>query len=223
MGGRRYRPEVQLKEQPEPAGGNRAPGRIGRPVDRSKDAKILAITLDALADRPYDQVTVDSIALQAATAKTTLYRRWPTKTALMLAAVASAGEPPEAERLPDEGSVRADLIAVVDSPWLGGHQRRIAIFSGLAHAARGAPELADAVRARVTAPYIGVYRALLQRAVDRELLPRTIEHRIELLAEVIPAMSTQRLDGDGGGIDRAYYLALIDDVLLPSLHATPPS
>jgi AcrR family transcriptional regulator len=208
---------VQRDGQNEPSGPVDGTRRSGRPVDRSKDAQILALTLDALVDRTYDQVTLDEIALQAGTAKTTLYRRWPTKTALVLAAIRSVGRPPESEDLPDEGSLRADLLAVIDSPWLGGPDRRLAILAGLASAAHGSSALGDAVRAQITAPYIEVYRALLARAVERGLLPRSVDRRTALLAEVIPAMSTQRLSSGDSIIGRSYYVAIVDDVLLPSL------
>ena len=109
--------------------------RRGRPYDRSRDADVLAATLDALVAHGYEHVTLDAVALAAGLAKTTLYRRWPTKADLFLAAVAAVGRPPEADALPDEGSLRADLLAVVDSPWLGGPDRRLAVFAGLTAAA----------------------------------------------------------------------------------------
>lgn len=208
---------MERNGQPKSSERIQGTGRTGRPADHSKDAQILELTLDALATRTYDQVTLDAIAAQAGRAKTTLYRRWPTKTALVLAAIQSAGGPPEAERLPDEGSLRADLLAVIDSPWLGGHDRRLAIFTGLTLAARNAPELTETIRAQITAPYVAVYRALLERALDRGLLARADEHRLGLLAEVIPAMSTHRLNSANDIVERAYYIAVVDDVLLPSL------
>jgi AcrR family transcriptional regulator len=62
-----------------------------------------AITLDALAESDDDHVTLDAVALRAGRAKTTLYRRWPTKVDLVLAAIQAAGRPPEADDLPDTG------------------------------------------------------------------------------------------------------------------------
>ena len=191
--------------------------RVGRPYDHSRDAQILAVTLDALGEQGYEHVTLDAVARQVGRAKTTLYRRWPTKVDLVLAAIHAVGRPPEAAELPDEGSLRADLLAVIDSPWLGGPHRRLVIFSGLASAARSSPRLADAVRAEVTEPYVEVYQALLRRAVDRGEVPSMTNERISLLAQVIPAMSNHRLGAAGQPTDRAFFAAVVDDLLLPAV------
>ena len=195
----------------------RTVGRVGRPYDRSRDGQILAVALDALAERGYEHVTLDSVAQRAGRAKTTLYRRWPTKLDLVLAAVRAVGRPPEADRLPEEGSLRADLLAVIDSPWLGGADRRLAILAGLTSAGLSSARLADAVRTTVTEPYGEVYRALLQRAVDRGEVSPEVSHRIPLLAEVIPAMSNLRLATQPLAAPRAFFVSVVDDVVLPAL------
>lgn len=195
--------------------------RVGRPFDHSRDAQILAITLDALAEQDYDHVTLDVVARRAGRAKTTLYRRWPTKEDLVLAAIHAAGRPPEADDLPDEGSLRADLLAVVDSPWLGGPDRRLAIFAGVTSAARSSTRLADAVRTEVTEPYVEVYQALLQRAVDRGQVSPEMSPKIPLLAQVIPAMSSHRLGAAAEPIGRAFFASVVDEIVLPALHLLP--
>jgi AcrR family transcriptional regulator len=119
----------------------------------------------------YERVTLDDVAARTGKAKTTLYRRWATKDDLILAAIRSIGRPPEMDRLPDQGSLRSDLLAVIDSPWLGGPERRLSIFAGLASAARRSESLAEAIRVEVTEPYVGIYRRLLDRAIDRGEVP----------------------------------------------------
>jgi AcrR family transcriptional regulator len=126
--------------------------RVGRPVDRSGDAAILTAALDLVAERGYDGMALDEVAARTGRAKTTIYRRWATKEDLVLAALRAVGRPPEAELLPDTGSLRDDLLAVVDSGWLGGADRRAAVFAGLASALRGSERLAAALRAEVTDP-----------------------------------------------------------------------
>lgn len=191
--------------------------RAGRPFDHSRDAHILAITLDALAEQDYEHMTLDAVALRAGRAKTTLYRRWPTKVDLVLAAIQAAGGPPEADHLPDEGSLRADLLAVIDSPWLGGPHRRSAIFAGLASATRSSATLAEAVRRQVTEPYVLLYQALLHRAVDRGEVPSAARQSIPLLAHIIPAMADHHLGAVGQPVGRAFFASVVDDILLPAL------
>lgn len=206
--------EPRREDQPGPA------SRIGRPFDHSGDAQILSITLGLLAETDYEHVTLDAVARRAGRAKTTLYRRWPTKMDLVLAAILAAGPPPEAQRLPDAGSLRADLLAVVDSKWLGGPEPRMAVFQGLSSAARSSPRLADAVRTTVTEPYAQVYAALLHRAVERGELPAAMADRIALVAEVMPAMSNHRLGADRP-TGRDFYVAVVDDIVLPAVGYAP--
>lgn len=195
--------------------------RVGRPVDRSGDAAILSATLDLLAEREYERVTLDEVAARTGRAKTTIYRRWATKEDLVLAALGAAGGPPEVDRLPDTGSLRADLLAVIDSPWLGGPTRRTAVFSGLASVVRGAGPLAAAIRADVTEPYVEVYRRLLDRAVERGEVPRASAGGVDVLAEVIPAMSTHRLGARGGRVGRELFVSVVDHVVLAALGIGP--
>ena len=197
-----------------------APPRTGRPFDHSSDALILESTLDLLAERDYERVTLDEVAARTGKAKTTLYRRWATKEDLVLAAIRAAGRPPEYEVLPDLGSLRSDLLDVIDSPWLGGPARRMAIFAGLASATRSSERLATEVRSEVTDPYIDIYRRLLQRAHDRGEIADDLAAGIPVLAEVIPAMSSHRLAHGTEAVQRQYFVSVVDDVVLAALGVT---
>jgi AcrR family transcriptional regulator len=194
--------------------------KTGRPYDHSSDDAILAMTLDLVAERGYEGLSLDEVAARSGKAKTTLYRRWATKEELVLAALRAVGRPPEAEVLPDTGSLRTDLLAVVDSEWLGGSARRISIFAGLSTVSRSSERVADVLRTEVTRPYVEVYRLVLERALARGEIPENRGSRIPLLAEVIPAMSTHRLAAGDEPATREYYVAVIDDVVLAALTAT---
>jgi AcrR family transcriptional regulator len=196
--------------------------RTGRPYDHSSDALILASTLDLLAERDYEHVTLDLVAARTGKAKTTLYRRWATKEDLVLATIRAAGRPPEVDRLPDVGSLRSDLLAVVDSSWLGGPARRLSIFAGLATATRSSQRLADVVRCEVTQPYVDVYRRLLQRALSRGEITADRAAAIPVLAEVIPAMSAHHLNNSSEPVQRDYFVAVVDDVVLAALRVPAP-
>lgn len=202
------------------AGGNdgsAAAPRLGRPYDHSRDAEILAITLDFLADQDYEHVTLDAVAQRAGRAKTTLYRRWPTKLDLVVAAVLAAGPPPELEHLPGTGSLRTDLLALVDSPWLGGPERRSAVVAGLTAAARTSRRLADVVRRTVTEPSVLVVERLLRRAFEQGEIPADLGHRLAVVAQVVPVMMNDRPSSTEGSVGRDHLVAVIDDVVLPAV------
>ena len=61
---------------------NNGPGAAARGVRSA----ILAATLDVLVDTGYEGMSIDLVAARAGVHKTTVYRRWPTKSALVAAA-----------------------------------------------------------------------------------------------------------------------------------------
>ena len=67
------------------------PGQIGR-GDRARQ-RVLAAALDQLADEGSAGFTMQSIARRAGASKATLYRHWPSASALLVDAMAEAFRP----------------------------------------------------------------------------------------------------------------------------------
>lgn len=65
-----------------------------------------------LTERGYDELTIDGIAVRAGTSRAVLYRRWPNKQELVLAAVAHEVAK-DVVVAPDTGSLRGDAIALL--------------------------------------------------------------------------------------------------------------
>ncbi|GIH20758.1 TetR/AcrR family transcriptional regulator [Rugosimonospora africana] len=79
----------------------------GRPRDATVADRVVAVAGALLREGGYAGFTVDEVASRAGVAKTTLYRRWPTRDHLVAAAVATMlAETP----LRDTGDARADLV-----------------------------------------------------------------------------------------------------------------
>ncbi|MBV8520143.1 MAG: helix-turn-helix transcriptional regulator [Acidobacteria bacterium] len=55
----------------------------GRPRRAESDADILGAAAELLRTQRYGAITLDEIARRAGVAKTTIYRRWPSKAALV--------------------------------------------------------------------------------------------------------------------------------------------
>ncbi|MDT5256990.1 MAG: hypothetical protein QOD10_2070, partial [Mycobacterium sp.] len=51
-----------------------------------REAELLEVTLRLLQEHGYDGLTVDAVAMTARASKATVYRRWPSKAELVLAA-----------------------------------------------------------------------------------------------------------------------------------------
>jgi AcrR family transcriptional regulator len=92
----------------------------GRARDPGIDAAVLAAVLAELREVPYQQLSIERVAAAAGVAKTSVYRRWPSKVALVgnaiLTAVAERIEPTRerlgsADASPADKSPAAQLLA----------------------------------------------------------------------------------------------------------------
>jgi AcrR family transcriptional regulator len=80
----------------------------GRPRDPLADEAIISATLELIAESGFEGLRVGDVADRAGVSKATMYRRWPTKHDLVLAALRTT--PPLADI--DTGSLRRDLKAI---------------------------------------------------------------------------------------------------------------
>ncbi|MGL5927508.1 MAG: helix-turn-helix domain-containing protein, partial [Dermatophilaceae bacterium] len=63
-----------------------------RRVEGDREREILSAALGVLAEVGYDRMTMDAVALAARASKATLYRRWQSKTALVVDALLCHGD-----------------------------------------------------------------------------------------------------------------------------------
>ena len=89
------------------------PSRGGRPRDPSRDGVIRAAILRLLADVGYNALTMDAVAAEAGVGKATIYRRWRTKSDLVVDTIAEMNR--AETQLPDTGSLEADLRQLLRS------------------------------------------------------------------------------------------------------------
>src|SRR5271169_1750741 len=85
--------------------------RPGRPRSEQAEQAIIEATLDLFAEQGFEGVCVEAVAARAGVGKATIYRRWPNKEELLLAALGSIKSPiPELKGV----SARDDLLAMVE-------------------------------------------------------------------------------------------------------------
>jgi AcrR family transcriptional regulator len=138
----------------------------GRPRSAEVDQAILEAAVELFAEGGLDGLTVEGVAARANVGKATIYRRYPCKVDLVIAATRSFAID-GSDAPPDTGTTRGDLRALVD--WL----IRMLATTPLGRAmpmmvadhAR-VPELAEAHRA-IVAEKRAVHRATLERGIDR--------------------------------------------------------
>jgi len=185
------------------------PVRAGRPRSAEADDAILDAALDQFCDFGYDGLSVERVAAHAGVAKTTIYRRYPTKLDLVMAALERAKE---GARAPEgSGSLRADLLdmarkyhAMLESPSIG---RAIPMM--LASKARSdelAGAHADFVRARRAPGY-----ELIREGIERGELPEGTDPT--MVADLLFGAIFTRVFVTGQPTDDEYLVPLVDRIL----------
>lgn len=163
---------VRRDASPAPALGvsRRGPGR---PRDESTDDKLLAAALARLVRAGYDNLRVDDVAADAGVAKTTLYRRWESKEAL----VAEVMRRLYLDRVQavDHGELRADLIALVGETYRLLFEGPGQVVEDLVRSSGASRELADVVRSTTQARRRAFHQAM-NRGVARGELDPAADH-----------------------------------------------
>ncbi len=196
------------------------PMKLGRKRDHSRDPEILGAALDVLAETGYDGMTIDMVAARAKAGKATLYRRWASKSDLVIDAVACMKRDElDPANLPDTGTLRGDLVALVRPPSIAEGERKMHIVSGLISMISRSPELAEAVRGAFVEPRAAANRILIRRAIERGEIRADVD--VETLSMLVPSMAAYRLLLQHGALDRDFLIGVIDGILLPAVGIRP--
>jgi AcrR family transcriptional regulator len=198
------------------------PPKLGRKRDHTRDREILDAALEVLAETGYDGMTIDMVAARAKAGKATVYRRWSSKGELVIDAVACMKKGDiDSSQLPDTGTLRGDLIAMIKPHSIEDGEKKLQIMAGLMSMLSHAPELAEAANAAIVEPRASANRILMRRAIDRgEISP---DCDIETLSLVVPSMAAYRVLILRKPVDRAFLESLIDGVLMPAVGLARPS
>jgi len=142
------------------------PAQRGRPRSERSHRAIVDAANQLLEERGFVDLTMDEVALRAGVSKATIYRRWPTKGMLVFEAFSAdflARQP-----LPDVGSLRGDLLAVLRG-WIKTVKGTVTgrTLVGLIAEVQRDPGLAEIWRDRFVGPVRAQHRVVIERAVDR--------------------------------------------------------
>jgi len=184
-----------------------APAR-GRPRDVDVDQRILASAFRQLVQVGYAGLSIESVAADAGVAKTTIYRRYPTKRDLVIAALReSTPFPMPALDLPArealEAFVRGAIAMLIESG-------AFRVLGSLLVEDQRHPGLLDVFRERVLFPRRAMVEAIIQRGIERGELRRDVDPLIviEMIAGAVFAHHV--ILGLGG--DEAWIASLVDHV-----------
>lgn len=170
----------------------------GRPRNATLDRRIVEATSQALLTRGYAGLSVDEVAATLGIAKTTIYRRWPTKAHLVLEVVALVQATVEA---PDTGDLRADLLAVTTSLLRALQQPRVRELAAELIAASARDQTLDRGVRRLWAG---------RREPTLEVLRRGGVPHPEVVVDALAGSLYYRLLLTGDPLDDAYARQLVD-------------
>lgn len=186
----------------------------GRPLDASRDAAILAAALEGLAELGYDRLSMEEIATRARAGKGALYRRWPSKAALVVDALVAWREEFSPIDIPDTGSLKRDFEALAARvpDFDEAARRQMGVLLGVAGAASRDPELRAALAANLLERPRRIMSSILRRAVDRGEIAD--DARLELIPDLIVGLNLVRVVA-GQLPDRDYFRSVLDSVVYP--------
>lgn len=171
---------------------SRSTTRTTRPRSLRVDRAIRDATLELFAEGGIDGMSVDAVAARAGVGKAAIYRRWPSKEDMVLAAIVDAFDEPVAA---DTGTVRGDLVGCAEDL----HRLMTGDVTGgvfppmAAELARGS-RLGRAYARHVVGPRRELFVTALRRAVDRGEVPSGVD--VDLAVDVlVGTLLVRRLTG----------------------------
>ena len=195
-----------------------APPALGRKRDPALDTAILEGAIDTLAEMGFDKMTMDMVAARSKAGKATVYRRWPSKGELVRdALIWMSHSSVVVDKVPDTGSLRGDLLAVM-KPYTAEHgERKLRVLSGLGSFFSEHQKLADEALSQIYGPWTEMNMKLMKRAIERKEI--SAKANIELACDVIVAMTSYRIQVQRKSFNKQTYEELLNDILLPTLKA----
>ncbi|WP_030901399.1 TetR/AcrR family transcriptional regulator [Streptomyces sp. NRRL F-5126] len=179
-------------------------------------AAITGAMFDQLAETGYARMSMDAVARRAGVGKAAVYRRWPSKQAMLIDLVGAAVRRNLPE-VPDTGSLAGDVrgfLDVIVAQAADPRARRVAL-DVLIETSR-IPELNAALHDVVAEPRRTAAAAVLSRAIERGDLPDELDRELGLDLLISPLLMRLLFAPDQVDSD---YLARLAEVIVTGLYA----
>ena len=183
-------------------------------VEGEREAQILDAALVLLQQVGYDRMTMDAIAAEAKASKATLYRRWSTKSSLVVDALLRTKEALQVPET-DTGDLRSDLIAMSCGHGGLNDARSTGVMAGVVTALHHDPEFAAEFRSRVVQPKLDAGRAVFERARDRGEITADLD--LDLISPALAGIILHRSFVLGLPVDDKTVAQVVDEIILPAV------
>ncbi|MEV4052509.1 TetR/AcrR family transcriptional regulator [Amycolatopsis sp. NPDC049688] len=177
---------------------------------------ILRAAADELAEAGYPGLTMERVAQRAGTNKNAIYRRWPNRAALGVAAyrhlAADTLEPP------DTGNLRDDALGLLRAINCGQTSPAARVLRGLLTGVGDEPQLREQLHQQAAEGGTKPWLAIVERAVARgEARPGARHPRVATVALVL--LRNEFLTRGLTTVDDDVLVELVDEVYLPLVGA----
>ncbi len=177
-----------------------------------REAELLAVTLQLLSQHGYERLTMDAVAATARASKATVYRRWPTKAELVLAAFIEGTR--QVAVAPDTGTLRGDLLRMGEVVASHVRAHADAMRAVLVEVSRN-----DALNAVMQDQFLEQRRALMEHILGLAVQRGEIDASAitDELWDLLPGYLIFRTLLSGRPPSDQTVQALVDNVIMPSL------
>ncbi|WIX99049.1 TetR/AcrR family transcriptional regulator [Amycolatopsis mongoliensis] len=177
---------------------------------------ILRAAADELAETGYPALTMERVAQRAGTNKNTIYRRWPNRAALGVAAYRHLAE--DTLKPPDTGSLREDALTLLRAINCGQSSPAARILRSLLTGVGDEPELREQLHEQAAEGGAKPWLAIVDRAVARgEARPGARHPRVATVALVL--LRNELLTRGLTTVDDEVLVEIVDEVYLPLVGA----
>lgn len=177
-----------------------------------REVELLEVTLQLLQENGYDRLTVDAVAATARASKATVYRRWPSKAELVLAAFTEGIR--QVAVPPDTGTLRGDLVRLGELVCEQTAQHASTVRAVLVEVSRN-PALNDAMQHQFIDQRKALMLHILGQAVDRGEIDAAAVN--DDLWDVLPGYLIFRSLVSGRATTARTVASLVDEVVIPGL------
>jgi AcrR family transcriptional regulator len=198
---------------PTGEGASRATRRRGVALEQA----ILQAAAEELTGVGYQNLTMDGVAARAGTAKNVIYRRWPNRAALCVAAYRRM-LPADPEDSPDTGDLRSDALALLTRANDRMSSPVGKILRELLADIQTDPERVREVREQLVRASIGPWLTVLARAAARgEAGPDALTPRVATVAADL--LRNEYAVNGVTTVPDGVLVEIVDQVFLPLVRA----
>ncbi len=177
---------------------------------------ILRAAAEELAEAGYSGLTMERVAQRAGTNKNAIYRRWPNRAALGVAAYRHLAE--ETLGPPGTGELREDALTLLRAINCGQTSPAARILRSLLTGVGEEPELREQLHEQASEGGVTAWLAVVGQAVARgQARPAALHPRVATVALVL--LRNEYLTRGLTTVDDPVLVEIVDEVFLPLVRA----